>query len=109
MTDQSHEQCIIWADLENVRKWSLETFGPGLRTKGIIDHIKREFLEIQERPESLEWIDVIVLGFDGALRAGYEPQTVLDALKEKWAVNFKRKWPDWQNYSEDEAIEHVRD
>lgn len=104
-----HDQCISWADLESVRRWSLETFGPGLRTKGVIEHIKSEFEEIEREPTSLEWIDIIILGFDGALRAGHEPQTVLDAVKEKWRVNFAREWPDYRNFGEDEAIEHVRE
>lgn len=104
-----HDECIAWSDLEAVRKWSQETFGPGLRTKGVIEHIKSEFEEIEREPRSLEWIDIIILGFDGALRAGHEPQTVLDAIKEKWRINFKREWPDYRNFGEDEAIEHVRE
>lgn len=106
---QNHDECINWNDLERVRKWSQETFGPGLRTNGVIEHIKTEFKEIQREPHSLEWIDVIILGFDGALRAGHEPQTVLNAIKEKWIINFNREWPDWTQFRQDEAIEHVRE
>lgn len=51
------------------RAFSLRTFGPGARTSGIVDHIRKELDEIQRSPADLEeWVDVILLAFDGAWR-----------------------------------------
>lgn len=56
----------IW---ERAMEWSEKTFGPGMRTEGITAHIRKELLEIEEDPNSLEeWIDVMILAFDGAWR-----------------------------------------
>ena len=90
------------------RYFSLNTFGPGQRTKGVLDHIRKELIEVEEDPTGMEWVDVIILAFDGALRAGHEPQDILDAIIAKQATNEARKWPDWRTRSEDEAIEHDR-
>ncbi len=95
--------------LERQIAWSLSTFGPGLRTKGVIDHIRKELTEIEANPSDIfEWVDVIILAFDGAWRAGWKPQEILQAIKDKQAKNEKRSWPDWRTKSEDEAIEHVK-
>lgn len=92
--------------IEKQREWSLATFGPGLRTGGIVAHIKKELIEIEEEPESLEWIDVIILGLDGAWRAGYDPDDIVRALVDKQDINFARTWP--APTSQDEPVEHVR-
>lgn len=92
--------------IEKQREWSLATFGPGLRTGGIVAHIKKELIEIEEEPESLEWIDVIILGLDGAWRAGYDPDDIVRALVDKQDINFARDWP--EPVSQDEPVEHVR-
>lgn len=91
------------------REFSLNTFGPGARTSGVLDHIAKELNEIREAPEDIsEWVDVIILAFDGAWRAGWEPQQIIDAIIEKQGKNEKRKWPDWRTADPDKAIEHVR-
>lgn len=97
------------AHLAHQREWSRETFGPGPRTLGVIDHIRKELVEIEADPADLgEWVDVIILSFDGAWRAGWEPQEIIDAVKGKQARNEARTWPDWRAMSEDHAIEHDR-
>lgn len=74
-----------------------------------MDHIRKELLEIEAEPEDLsEWCDIIILGFDGAYRAGHEPQAIIDAIKAKQAKNEARTWPDWRTAPGDKAIEHVR-
>ena len=89
--------------------WSEKTFGPGRRTLGVTEHIAKELDEIRADPLDLgEWVDVIILAFDGAWRAGHQPQQVIDAIKAKQARNEARTWPDWRTLSEDQAIEHVR-
>ena len=97
------------AHLAHQREWSTQTFGPGKRTKGVLDHIRKELKEIEDDPDDLfEWVDVIVLAFDGAWRHGWEPQQIIDAIKAKQVRNENRAWPDWRTMSEDQAIEHVR-
>lgn len=98
------------AHLARQREFSLNTFGPGARTSGVLDHIGKELDEIRARPQDItEWVDVIILAFDGAWRAGWEPQQILDAIVAKQERNEKRKWPDWRTAAPDKAIEHVRE
>jgi len=101
---------VIDADhLDIQRNWSHRTFGPGKRTKGVLDHIRKELNEIEADPEDLmEWVDLIILAFDGAWRHGWDSQETIDAIKRKQAINQERVWPDWRTRSEDEAIDHNR-
>lgn len=89
--------------------WSRETFGPGQRTKGITEHIRKELAEIEQEPSDLfEWLDVIILAMDGFWRHGGKPEDLLPMLLQKQQKNFARTWPDWRAMSEDRAIEHDR-
>lgn len=100
--------CINDEHIDHQREWSTKTFGPGLRL-GVIDHLRKELDEVAEDPTDLsEWVDVIILGFDGAWRAGHEPQAIIDAIKAKQARNEARTWPDWRTADPDKAIEHDR-
>jgi len=97
------------AHIAHQREWSTATFGPGTRLLGVLDHIRKELTEIEADPADLcEWVDVLILAFDGAWRAGWEPQQIIDAIKAKQVRNEARTWPDWRTASEDQAIEHVR-
>lgn len=97
------------AHLLRQRQWSERTFGPGTRTKGVVEHIRKELKEIEADPSDIEeWIDVVILALDGAWRAGAEPQQIIDTLLGKQAKNEARTWPDWTTFGEDQAIEHVR-
>jgi hypothetical protein len=89
--------------------WSDDTFGPGLkRTNGIIDHIKKELVEVERDPNDLEeWVDVMILAMDGFRRHGGTPRMLIEALDRKQIKNFARKWPDWRKVG-DVAIEHDR-
>lgn len=90
-------------------QWSRETFGPALRTKGIIDHIKKELREIEADPHDLsEWVDVVILAMDGFWRHGGNADDLFKALIAKQHKNMARTWPDWRTMSEDSAIEHDR-
>jgi hypothetical protein len=91
------------------REWSEKTFGHGEHTDRICDRIHKEFFEIKAAPHDiLEWIDVAILALDGAWRAGYTEQQIIDALKDKQLKNFARAWPDWRTAPPNKAIEHVR-
>lgn len=97
------------AYLERQWSWSKETFGPALRTKGIVQHITKELREIEADPHDLaEWVDVIILAMDGFWRHGGKPSDLLPAMQAKQDRNFARTWPDWRTMGEDQAIEHDR-
>ena len=70
--------------LKRLEKWSQQAFGPGERTKGITDHMKKEIEEIKKDPNELEeYIDPIMLSFDGALRQGYTPKEIIQGMHDK--------------------------
>ncbi len=98
------------AHLHRQRAFSERTFGPGLRTVGVIKHIRKELIEIEAAPGDLmEWIDVAMLALDGAWRAGHSPEAIALALATKLTRNERRTWPDWRTVGEGEPIEHVRE
>lgn len=100
---------IITKDLDRQRTFSFETFGPDKRTLGVLNHIRKELVEIESDPSDLfEWVDVIILAFDGALRQGFYPEEIIGAYHEKMEKNRNRSWPDWRTMSQDEPIEHDR-
>lgn len=106
--------------------FSKGAFGPGTRTEGVIDHIRKELLEIEEAlpvRAAEEWIDVVILALDGLWReieAGKLPRmlgapstdfvaaAVVKMIVEKQAINEGRRWPDWRLAEPGKAIEHVR-
>lgn len=110
------------ADLDDQIRWSRATFGPGTREAGIIDHIKKELKEIEQAnpgdDKISEWVDIVVLGLDGLWRAmDYGENNIAGTAKgyqmivrylSKMKVNFERQWPDWRNFKQNQAIEHVR-
>lgn len=103
------ERFDLVAHLHRQREMSLKNFGPGARTQGVIDHIKKELNEIEQDPTDItEWVDVIILAFDGAWRAGWEPEDIVKAIVAKQTKNEARQWPDWRTADPNKAIEHVR-
>jgi len=106
--------------------FSRATFGPGERRQGVIDHIRKELVEIEnaesQRERVGEWVDVVILGLDGLWRAidalkgldnhdGDADAIALTAVVEivkKQRRNEARKWPDWRTADPNKAIEHVR-
>jgi len=97
------------AHLHRQRKWSEKTFGPGPRTKGVIDHIRKELKEVENAPHDIsEWIDIVILAFDGVWRAGYMPEVIVAALINKQLENESRTWPNWRTAAPGKAIEHDR-
>jgi len=94
------------------RLWFLKIFGPGQRDAGLIKHIKKELDEIRDSPGDIEeWIDVIILAFEGALRNAKSVEAVeevIGCLQAKQDKNLARTWPDWVNQDPEEPIEHVK-
>ena len=94
-------------------QFSERTFGPGDRTDGVCDHIRKELREVQDDagagvPTLPEWVDVIILAFDGAWRSGASPEQIVEAIVAKQAKNERRRWPDWRTAELGKAIEHDR-
>lgn len=94
-------------------EFSERTYGPGDRTAGVCDHIRKELREVQDDaaaglPTLGEWVDVIILGFDGAWRSGATPEQIVAAIVAKQTKNEGRKWPDWRTADRGKAIEHDR-
>lgn len=89
--------------------FSHKTFGPGERTEGVVDHIRKELDEVLEHPEDIEeWADIIILAIDGAWRVGFMPEEIISAVKSKLEKNENREWPDWTTAEPGKAIEHIR-
>lgn len=96
--------------------FSQGAFGPGKRTQGIIDHIKKELIEVESEAmqdgtagdELEEWIDLVLLALDGAWRCANTVEDVVKALSRKLVKNENRQWPDWRTADPEKAIEHVR-
>ena len=80
--------------------FSQDTFGPGARKEGVVDHIRKELVEVETDPN--EWVDVAILALDGFWRSRFDVTgSVEDILQlaEKHAVdpdgddcNFKEAW-----------------
>jgi hypothetical protein len=96
--------------IDEVRPFSEATFGPGMKTETILDHIEKEMVEVRAKPCDLEeWIDIILLAIDGAWRCGFSAKQICQALWAKLRKNKLRKWPDWRTLDPDKAIEHIRE
>jgi len=96
------------AFIADFASWNLATFGPGLRTEGTVQHIRKELDEILADPtDTKEWVDVLILALNGLVRLGLSPAEIIAAVKAKHEVNKARKWPDWRNHP-DTPIEHDR-
>ncbi len=90
-------------------EFSARAFGPGPSTSRIIDHIKKELIEVAAAPSDLEeQVDVITLAIDLAWRAGHSPGAIAAMLEMKLAKNLNRKWPDWRTADPNKAVEHDR-
>lgn len=102
--------------------FSHATFGPGQRLDGVIDHIRKELIEVKDcGGEADEWVDVVLLALDGLTRRlAYgasdgdrrDPRTVAqmacNMIENKQGQNEGRRWPDWRTAEIGKAIEHDR-
>lgn len=94
--------------LTREKRWSAATFGPGRHTNGLTKHIEKECAEVRGKPADLiEWVDIMMLAWDGFWRAGGTVDDLPRVFGEKLAVNEARQWP--AVTSEDEPIEHIKE
>ena len=108
-----HQTFDLVQHLRRQMEFSARTYGPGDRTDGLCDHIRKELQEVQDDagaglPTLDEWVDVIILGFDGAWRSGATPEQIVAAIVAKQTKNEGRRWPDWRTSATGKAIEHDR-
>ena len=106
------------AHLQAQHAFAARTFGPGLRDEALAAHIRKELVEVAEATDHLaaaeEWVDVIVLASEAALRrleaAGYGNHAMALAamLARKMEANRMRRWPDWRKAKPGQPIEHDR-
>lgn len=102
-------QFDLVAHLRRQTVFSERTFGPGKRVDGVCDHIRKELVEVEQSGGDLaEWVDVIILGLDGAWRSGATPEQIASAITAKQLKNEARRWPDWRTADASKAIEHDR-
>jgi hypothetical protein len=99
---------LVLADFIREQKtWALATFGPGLRTRSICNHIRNELIEIEAHPLDLaEWDDVIMLGLEGAWRIGATEEEIEASLWGKLKIVQERKYI--LPADEDAPMEHDR-
>lgn len=102
-------QFDLVAHLRRQAAFSARTFGPGARVEGVTDHIGKELQEVRDSGGALaKWVDVIILGLDGAWRSGASPEQIVAAIEAKQTKNEARRWPDWRTRPAGKAIEHDR-
>lgn len=102
-------QFDLISHLHRQKAFSERVFGPGARIDGIIDHITKELIEVgNSNGELAEWVDVVLLGLDGAWRSGATPEQIAEAIAAKQRKNESRKWPDWRTAEPGKALEHDR-
>lgn len=98
--------------IDDQREFSERAFGPGSREEGVSDHIRKELVEVadalSDSEKLAEWVDIIILGFDGAWRTGADSQAIIDSIHAKLDKNKARTWPDWRTAEPGKAIEHDR-
>jgi hypothetical protein len=88
------EQMTIREYVVEHKAWSEETFGKGEHTEGLLKHITKKVEEVRKCPsDAMEWIDIIILAFDGVLRVGFTAEQVVSALIEKQNINRSRAYP----------------
>ena len=89
-----------------VGQWSDAQFGRG-NIRSTLLHLKKEVNELIESPtDGEEHADCLMLLIDAGRKAGFNMNTLFDAVQYKLEINKKRKWgkPD-----ENGIVEHIRE
>ena len=87
----------LFSFLNRRARWSNETFGrtvnPAKMVSGILEHIRSEVKEIEIDPFDItETVDLILLAFELANRAGHTPHDLIKAIQAKQVINESRTW-----------------
>jgi len=101
MTESKRQELLAteirtFTDLVNrQRAWSTAQFGETVPIDRILNHITEEVAEVKAEPGTLHnWIDIVLLAFDGAWRAGHSPKEVVQAIQDVQVRNIMREWLD---------------
>lgn len=79
--------------LKKQREFSCEKFGEEYPLASVLKHLRKETLEIEEKPSDLEeWADAFLLLMDGLWRSGFTFSQLFSAAKAKLEKNKKRSW-----------------
>lgn len=111
---------VLEEHLRRQMAFSRGTFGPGPRTEGVTDHIRKELVEVAEAipgpARAREWVDVVILSLDGLTRELAATYPWVDVagiaarlIENKQGQNEQRDWPDWRTADPTKAIEHRKD
>jgi len=115
--------------MNDVAKWSDETFGKGNRTKGILRHLQEEIDEVIEEVDKsnalgvdnsvgvgefgrqvertqMEFADCFMLLIDAAAHYGITAEELLRVTRKKLEINKNR---DWDEMNEDGFCNHIPD
>jgi len=76
--------------LRDLRHWSHKTFGPNPRPHGLLSYFRKENNAETEGDRTLLslWIDMVIVGLDGAWRTGAEPETIIWHLIDRASKNY---------------------
>jgi len=95
--------------IDDKAEWSRRTFGIEYNHRRILNHIRKELVEIEEDPsDPMEWVDVIFLALDGLSRQGLWGAQVVALMQDKHKINLGRTFAPFDPHS-DQPGEHVRD
>lgn len=90
LKEQNARGEVRWEHAE----WSDTTFGY-VGPIGPLKHLSKEALETAAEPGDLsEWADMQLLFWDAQRRAGITDAQILEAAREKLAINKARTWPE---------------
>lgn len=96
--------------IAELHEFQSKTFGDRQeRTAGVLDHCRKELVEIEQAPGDLEeWVDLMFLALDGYRRNGGGAYDLADRFEFKLELLRLRTWPDWRTTPDSIAIEHDR-
>lgn len=97
------------AVFDDILSFNFTTFGPGMKTEGILRHLEKEIDEIRRAPDDIvEWADAFILLAAGAQRRGFTLTQIVRTMEAKMRVNRARSWPPISEQSDDEPVLHVK-
>jgi len=107
--DASNKGVTLEDCIKRQQTFALKAFGEGDHSKGLLEHIKKEVIEIYEdASDTEEWVDIIILAMEGAWRTGASPKDIADIFNLKMSKNERRAWPAIGSIEPGKPIEHLR-
>lgn len=75
---------LLFNWLNKQRRWSFENHGNDEKTVAVLQTIYGEVVSTNGQPKDVNlWIRIIVLALEGALRQGFTPHEICEALEKK--------------------------